>query len=161
MFLSIYYQITETFKFSLSIYSLWNLISLPPIILLKRILTPIQILDYTLSAHPQTAITWKLTGNFLGEQYPDKARGPINEGGLFSNRQGFHLPYPPNRLWASGHPEKGLAKAGIAFYQTSFKLDLPKNYDIPLRFSFGNATVDGVAADYRVLLWVNGYQFGK
>ena len=40
-------------------------------------------------------------------------------------------------------------------------LDLPRNYDIPLRFNFGNTTIDGGFADYRAQLWVNGYQFGK
>jgi hypothetical protein len=38
---------------------------------------------------------------------------------------------------------------------------MPRNYDIPLTFNFGNTTIDGEVADYRVQLWVNGYQFGK
>jgi hypothetical protein len=54
------------------------------------------ILDYSLAGRDQSAITWKLTGNLGGEEYVDKVRGPLNEGGLFAERQGFTQPYPPN-----------------------------------------------------------------
>lgn len=90
-----------------------------------------------------------------------QVRGPLNEGGLYAERQGFHQPYPPNHNWAFGSPLTGIKTAGIAFYQASFNLDLPKNYDIPLTFNFGNTTINGATADYRAQLYVNGYQFGK
>jgi hypothetical protein len=123
--------------------------------------SPRGILNYALSGRNQSTITWKLTGNLGGEQYIDKVRGPLNEGGLYAERQGFTQPYPPNLNWASGDPETGISKAGVAFYQASFSLDLPRDYDIPLTFNFGNTTIDGAVADYRAQLWVNGYQFGK
>jgi hypothetical protein len=122
---------------------------------------PRGILNYALSGHAQSDITWKLTGNLGGEAYIDKVRGPLNEGGLYAERQGFTQPYPPNHNWVAGAPEMGIDSAGIAFYQADFSLDLPKNYDIPLFFNFGNTTVNGSVADYRAQLWVNGYQFGK
>lgn len=122
---------------------------------------PRGILNYSLSGRSQSAITWKLTGNLGGEAYVDKVRGPLNEGGLYAERQGFTQPNPPNKNWASGDPETGITTAGIAFYQASFNLDLPKGYDIPLTFNFGNTTINGAVADYRAQLWVNGYQFGK
>ncbi|KAH8594370.1 glycoside hydrolase superfamily [Bisporella sp. PMI_857] len=122
---------------------------------------PRGILDYGLSGREKSAITWKLTGNIGGEAYVDKVRGPLNEGGLYAERQGFTQPYPPNRNWPAGSPSEGINKPGIAFYQASFNLDLPRNYDIPLSFHFGNTTIDGANARYRAQLWVNGYQFGK
>ena len=122
---------------------------------------PRGILDYSLSSHAQSDITWKLTGNLGGEHYADQVRGPLNEGGLYAERQGFAQPSPPSQSWASGNPETGISEAGIAFYSTSFELDLPKGYDVPLSFVFGNTTMDGATADYRAQLWVNGYQFGK
>lgn len=121
---------------------------------------PRGILNYNIDGS-QSQITWKLTGNLGGESYIDKARGPLNEGGLYAERQGFTQPYPPNRNWADGSPQQGIEKAGVAFYQAEMDLDLPKNYDIPLAFNFGNTTMDGAVADYRAQLWVNGYQFGK
>ncbi|KAL3426019.1 beta-galactosidase, partial [Phlyctema vagabunda] len=124
---------------------------------------PRGILDYNLdgSSASKSRISWKLTGNLGGEQYIDKARGPLNEGGLYAQRQSFVHPYPPNRNWAAGKPTDGINKAGVAFYQAEFDLKLPRDYDIPLSFRFGNTTTDGGAASYRALLWVNGYQFGK
>lgn len=122
---------------------------------------PRGILDYALSGRNQSAITWRLTGNLGGESYVDKVRGPLNEGGFYAERQGYTQPYPPNRNWPSGNPETGISKAGVAFYQASLSLDLPRNYDIPLAFRFGNTTIDGSIANYRAQLWVNGYQFGK
>ena len=122
---------------------------------------PRGILDYGLSGRDQSDITWKVTGNLGGESYVDKVRGPLNEGGLYAERQGFTQPRPPNAKWASGNPATGISKAGVAFYQASFNLDLPKGYDIPLTFNFGNTTINGAVADYRAQLWVNGYQFGK
>ncbi|KFY95212.1 hypothetical protein V500_02889 [Pseudogymnoascus sp. VKM F-4518 (FW-2643)] len=122
---------------------------------------PRGILSYSLGGHAASDIKWKLTGNLGGEAYIDKVRGPLNEGGLYAQRQGLTQPHPPNSHWAPGHPETGINKAGVAFYQASFSLDLPSNYDIPLSFNFGNTTINGATADYRVHLWVNGYQFGK
>jgi len=122
---------------------------------------PRGILNYDLSGRNQSAITWKLTGNLGGEAYVDKVRGPLNEGGLYAERQGFTQPFPPNHNWATGSPEEGISTAGIAFYQASFHLDLPKGYDIPLTFNFGSTVINGTVADYRAQLWINGYQFGK
>ncbi|TVY31741.1 putative beta-galactosidase A [Lachnellula subtilissima] len=122
---------------------------------------PRGILNYALSGHAQSDISWKLTGNLGGEDFIDKARGPLNEGGLYAERQGFTQPYPPNHDWVAGAPETGIKSAGVAFYQADFRLDLPMNYDIPLFFNFGNTTLNGSVADYRAQLWVNGWQFGK
>ncbi|KAJ5575338.1 Glycoside hydrolase family 35 [Penicillium hetheringtonii] len=120
---------------------------------------PRGILGYRLSGHSASEITWKLTGNLGGEDYQDTVRGPLNEGGLYAERQGFHQPQPPTQKWDSGSPFKGLSKAGIQFYSTSFDLDLPKGWDVPLYFNFGNSTTPPSA--YRAQLYVNGYQYGK
>lgn len=122
---------------------------------------PRGILNYSLSGRSQSDVTWKLTGNLGGEDFVDKVRGPLNEGGLYAERQGFTQPYPPNLHWPAGSPFDGIKSAGVGFYQASFKLGLPRDYDIPLTFNFGNTTINGATADYRAQLWVNGYQFGK
>jgi hypothetical protein len=119
---------------------------------------PRGILNYSLSGHTQSDVTWKLTGNLGGEEYIDKVRGPLNEGGLYAERQGYTQPFPPNKNWVSGNPETGISAAGIAFYQADFHLDLPDDYDIPLTFNFGNTTINSAVADYRAQLWINGYQ---
>ena len=128
---------------------------------------PRGILDYALSGHSKSDLTWKLTGNLGGEDYKDRARGPLNEGGLFAERQGYHLPGTPISNWTSSKgPSAGLSAPGVAFYATNFKLDMPAGYDIPLSFSFANSTSNAtygtsLATAYRAQLYVNGYQFGK
>lgn len=121
--------------------------------------TPRGILDYNIDGL-QSGFTWKLTGNLDGEKYIDKVRGPLNEGGLYAERQGYTQPSPPSDSWDAGSPLTGITSAGVAFYSTSFTLDLPKGYDVPLAFNFGNSTANGTS-HYRAQLWVNGYQFGK
>lgn len=125
--------------------------------------TPRGILDYALDGHRQSDVAWKVTGNLGGEQYVDQTRGPLNEGALYAERQGYHLPQPPSKWWEIRNPiDDGLDGAGIGFFATSFDLDIPKGLDVPLDFVFTNTTaVDGGPAALRVQLFVNGYQFGK
>lgn len=126
---------------------------------------PFGILNYTLSGHPQSDIRWKMTGNLGGEQYHDIARGPRNEGAMYVERQGYILPAPPSADWPISSPtEDGLSHAGVGFYSTSFTLDLPIGYDVPLSFVYNGGSYNAnntLGPDYRVQLFVNGYQFGK
>ncbi|THZ30687.1 putative beta-galactosidase [Aureobasidium pullulans] len=128
--------------------------------------TPRGILNYSLNGRNASAISWKLTGNLGGEDYQDRTRGPLNEGGLYAERQGYHLPGAPTSSWSnSTHgPMIGITAPGVAFYSTTFDLDMPAGYDIPIAISFSNATssTNGSASvAYRSQIYVNGYQFGK
>jgi hypothetical protein len=131
---------------------------------------PIGILDYGLSGRPQDAILWKTAGNFGGEDYPDRARGPTNEGGLFAERNGYHLPNPPAADWKDsiGGPMEGLKKAGVAFYTTTFDLSFDEWIDLPTAIVI-NSNASQTASyrqtqkmsAYRIQIYVNGWQFGK
>ncbi|KAK3635215.1 hypothetical protein LTR56_014824 [Elasticomyces elasticus] len=125
---------------------------------------PRGVLDYSLSGHAKSDVSWKLTGNLHGEDYIDKTRGPLNEGALFAERQGYHLPGAPvldvsTSISALG-PMEGLSEAGVSFYSTTLELNMPVGYDIPLAFVFANSTIGEVPA-YRCQIWVNGYNFAK
>ncbi|KAJ5291809.1 hypothetical protein N7478_001060 [Penicillium angulare] len=127
---------------------------------------PKGILNYTLSGHQQADVSWKVTGNFGGEQYQDLVRGPLNEGAMYAERQGFHYPSPPNANWEVANPvEAGLSQAGVGFYTTSFELQIPNGWDIPMSIVFNTSSNDrsnaGKGSNYRCQLYVNGYQFGK
>lgn len=120
---------------------------------------PRGILDYDLAGHDKSDITWKITGNLGGEDYADRVRGPLNEGGLWAERQGYHLPNPPTGTWSTElKPTEEIDSAGIQFFTTSFDLDLPQGYDVPvaIRLPAINST-----ATIRVQLYVNGWQYGK
>lgn len=123
--------------------------------------TPRGILDYALSSHSQSDITWRLTGNLGGESHIDRTRGPLNEGGFYAERSGYHLPRPPTGGWALGSPMQGLDEPGIAFYSASFYLDMPRGYDVPLSFVFANSSSTTSPPAFRAQLYVNGWQFGK
>ncbi|KAL4914908.1 putative beta-galactosidase A [Aspergillus aurantiobrunneus] len=120
---------------------------------------PRGILNYRLLGHNASDVTWKLSGNLGGENYVDKSRGPLNEGGLYAERRGFHQPYPPSEDWETSTPLDGLSSAGIGFYTASFDLDIEPGWDVPISFVFGNSTAPAPA--YRVQLYVNGWQYGK
>ncbi|KGQ03791.1 putative beta-galactosidase A [Beauveria bassiana D1-5] len=123
---------------------------------------PRGIIAYSLTTSSGTHTdisSWKLTGNLGGEDYKDHFRGPLNEGGLFFERQGYHQPNPPAGKFFHKTPFEHHDGAGVQFYAAKFSLDLPaKDYDIPLSFVFDNATV---AQHYHGFLYVNGFQFGK
>jgi beta-galactosidase len=109
--------------------------------------------------------TWKIQGNAGGGAgYIDPVRGPMNEGGLYGERMGWFLPgfdasSSPNFTSPSSasSPLFGLAKAGVRFYTTTFHLNIDSDLDVPLGIEL-SATAGTVA---RVMIWVNGYQYGK
>ncbi|KAK1842878.1 beta-galactosidase [Colletotrichum chrysophilum] len=101
---------------------------------------------------------WKLAGAAGGEANIDPVRGPMNEGGLHPERLGWHLPgFTPSSSWATKSPLDGLSGAGIAFYVTTFTLNIDSDLDAPLGVEFSAPA--GTTA--RVMFWINGYQYGK
>lgn len=124
--------------------------------------TPRGIIDYELAGRIQADVSWKITGNLGGEKYADRLRGPFNEGGMWAERQGFHLPAPPTSDWQVISPFDGTGTAGVGLYAASFDLAVPAGWDVPMSFVFANTTgSDGSPSQYRVQLYVNGWQFGK
>ncbi|KAF1986085.1 glycoside hydrolase family 35 protein [Aulographum hederae CBS 113979] len=127
---------------------------------------PRGILEYSLSGHSDaSSITWKMTGNLGGETYRDHSRGPLNEGAMFAERQGYHLPGAPTASWEERSPLQGINSASVGFFVTTFTLDIPAGYDIPLAIELhGPMSVAGVkdkSSNFRVQIFVNGWQFGK
>lgn len=98
-------------------------------------------------------VQWKIQGNAGGEKNIDPVRGPLNEGGLYGERLGWHLPGFDTESWESASPiEDGVHGAGIKWFTTAFDLNIDKDLDVPIGVEFG-AAVDTVA---RVQLYVNG-----
>lgn len=127
---------------------------------------PNGILNYQLSGHDQSDVSWKITGNLGGEKYQDHARGPLNEGSMYAERQGYHYPGPPDSKWENSSPVyNGISQAGVGFYTTSFHLDIPDGWDVPMTIVFNQSSstkvIGSTGTNYRCQLFLNGYQFGK
>ncbi|EGN93829.1 glycoside hydrolase family 35 protein [Serpula lacrymans var. lacrymans S7.3] len=102
---------------------------------------------------------WKVQGKIGGyTNYPDKVRGVLNEGGLYGERLGWHLPGFDTSIWESRDITEGLpgSAAGVGFFVTTFDLQIPEYYDAPMSFTF-----DQSSQPYRVQLYVNGWMMGK
>ncbi|KAF9016420.1 hypothetical protein BDZ89DRAFT_1045808 [Hymenopellis radicata] len=122
--------------------------------------TPRGIRGYTLLSEDGSLDfdVWKVAGNVGGEHAPDYVRGPYNEGGWWFERVGAHLPGYDASSWnQSCTPYDGTTSAGVTAYRTTFDLDLPVGSDVPLAFDFA---LDS-GAPHRVLIFVNGWQFGR
>jgi len=77
----------------------------------------------------------------------------MNEGGLYGERLGWHLPGFETGTWESASPsEDGVQGAGIRWFTTTFDLNIDEDLDVPIGVELGAAT--GTIA--RVLLFVNG-----
>ncbi len=94
----------------------------------------------------------------LFNSFPDKLRGVLNEGGLFGERSGWHLPGFSTAKWTTRSPSQGLPNGpGVGFFVTTFELDVPKDVDAFFSFEF----TEPAGQAYRALLFVNGWQYGK
>jgi beta-galactosidase len=108
------------------------------------------------------AITWKLQGNAGGENIADTARGSYNLGGLYGEREGWSLPGYTDRHWQSVMLPDKQKTAGVAWYRSDFKLNIPKNYDVPISLKIDDSTFrQANGAAYRAYIYVNGWQYGQ
>jgi hypothetical protein len=92
----------------------------------------------------------------------------LNAGGLFGERQGWHLPDVPDSFnasdssgsWTRRDLKEGLPNdsAGVGFFRTQFDLDTPSGYDVMMSFEFEDNEEE---LPYRALLFVNGWHMGK
>ncbi|MES2337208.1 MAG: beta-galactosidase [Pseudomonadota bacterium] len=102
-------------------------------------------------------IAWRIQGRAGGEDITDPVRGVPNVGGQYGERMGWHLPGFDDRAWKPATP----AAAGTTWYRTQFDLNVPKGQDATIGVAFGDTTKPRSAAQYRVLIFVNGWQMGQ
>jgi hypothetical protein len=108
--------------------------------------------------------TWKIAGTAGGEANIDPVRGALAEGGLHAERLGWHLPGFNDKAWATAKADAtsnatslSFKGAGVRFFRTVVPLDIPRGMDVSIAFNLNALGPQTV----RVLLFVNGYQYGK
>ncbi|USI72219.1 beta-galactosidase [Sphingomonas morindae] len=102
------------------------------------------------------AIGWRIQGRRGGDGATDALRGPYNEGGLFGEREGWHLGKGGDAGWHETRLASNDDKPGVSWYRTTVRLDLPRGADA----SLGLRIADPPGRHYRAILFVNGWQFG-
>lgn len=105
-------------------------------------------------------IEWRIQGNKGGEAIADTMRGPLNNGGLYGEREGWHLPGRQDG-WQPARPTAAPPAAGTYWLRTSFALDLPKDHDVQLGLAFGDAGKPRSERSNRALIFVNGWNMGQ
>ncbi|KAH8833226.1 glycoside hydrolase family 35 protein [Flagelloscypha sp. PMI_526] len=120
---------------------------------------PRGVRGYSFVGANTTFTQWRLQGNQGGARNaPDTFRGYLNEGGLYGERIGAHLPGFPATNWVTGSPTQGLKSSGVNFYRTTFDLSIPDGYDVPISLSI---TPAASTSRFRAQIYINGWQFGK
>jgi beta-galactosidase GanA len=104
--------------------------------------------------------SWRIQGNAGGESIADTVRGPLNNGGLFGERNGWHLPGFPDGSWAT-RQVPGATVAGTSWYRTQFALAVPAGHDASLGVVIGDPAVRASGGAYRLLIFVNGWNMGQ
>ena len=103
-------------------------------------------------------ISWRIQGAQGGENLVDPARGPLNTGGLFGERNGWTLPGFPDHGWSGISSLTGTPLTpGVTWLRTGFKLDLPRAQDTSVALHFGAAPANG----YRAMVFLNGWNLGQ
>jgi beta-galactosidase GanA len=93
-------------------------------------------------------VTWRIHG--ASRHRTDPVRGPLNNGGLYGERNGWHLPGSASSWTAPRQP-----RAGVSWYRTDFRLDLPADQDVPVALRFTGT------GPYRVQMYLNGWNVGR
>lgn len=113
---------------------------------------------------------WKIAGTAGRENVLDPVRGPINEGGLWAERAGVHLPgFSDDNFTAvdSNSTSLSLEGAGIRVFRTVVPLSVPAGLDVSISFRLTAPSITTFVSDQgytnqlRSLLFVNGYQYGR
>jgi len=110
-------------------------------------------------------IAWRIQGTQGGENIVDVVRGPMNNGGLYGERQGWYLPAAGGKAsdagWTRAKTGDAPPAPGTYWLRTSFDLDLPKGHDVQLGLAFGDTTRPRSERENRALIFVNGWNMGQ
>ncbi|OIJ64320.1 glycoside hydrolase family 35 protein [Streptomyces mangrovisoli] len=100
-----------------------------------------------------TPLTWRVQGATAA----DPVRGPLNTGGLYGERTGWHLPGFPDGKWAAVELPYTDTRQGVSWYRTDFHLSVHPGTDASIGLTFE----DDPARPYRVLVYLNGWNLGQ
>ncbi|MFG3292677.1 beta-galactosidase [Streptomyces sp. NPDC048179] len=98
-------------------------------------------------------VSWRIQGPVA----PDPVRGPQNNGGLYGEREGWHLPGFADGAWEAAELPRADKGMGVTWYRTGFRLAVPDGVDA----SVGLVLEDDPGRAYRVQIFLNGWNLGQ
>ncbi|MFE1750325.1 beta-galactosidase [Streptomyces anandii] len=98
-------------------------------------------------------VRWRIQG----EAAPDPVRGPVNNGGLYGEREGWHLPGFPDGDWEKASFPRSVRRQGVTWYRTTFRLAVDPRVDA----SVGLTLEDDPERAYRAQIFLNGWNMGQ
>ncbi|WP_330457655.1 beta-galactosidase [Streptomyces sp. NBC_00820] len=101
--------------------------------------------------------TPKVAWRIQGETGADPVRGPLNNGGLYGEREGWHLPGFPDPDWQAVTFPRAERRQGVTWYRTTFRLSVPRDVDA----SVGLTLEDDPYRAYRAQIFLNGWNMGQ
>lgn len=114
---------------------------------------------------------WRIAGTAGREENIDPVRGPLNEGGLYAERVGMHLPGYDDNKWLEVPSTNNtfiVPTAGIYAFRTVVPLSVPAGLDVSISFRLTSTSDNTFTPSnpaysnrLRALLFVNGYQYGR
>ncbi|MGW2489177.1 glycoside hydrolase family 35 protein [Streptomyces sp. NPDC001606] len=119
-------------------------------------------LDTHKAARGLTAATFKgaapeVDWRIQGAAAPDPVRGPLNNGGLYGEREGWHLPGFRDHDWEPVTFPRAARYQGVTWYRTRFRLSVPGDVDA----SVGLTLDDDPYRAYRAQIFLNGWNLGQ
>jgi hypothetical protein len=122
-----------------------------------------EALDTHKTARGLTGVTFKdaspkVRWRLQGAAAPDPVRGPLNNGGLHGEREGWHLPEYGDGDWAAVKlPREDDRRQGVTWFRKSFRLAVDTGIDA----SVGLVLEDDPSRAYRVQIFLNGWNLGQ
>nr|WP_108870907.1 beta-galactosidase [Tessaracoccus timonensis] len=113
---------------------------------------------YDASLNSTGPVTWRIQGAQDPVGKTDPARTMYNNGGLYGERAGWHLPGYPTGDWAKATTFAS-DEGGLQWYATDFTLDVPQGQDQAYEVQI--TPRGGIRNDHsQVTIFVNGWNTG-
>ena len=100
------------------------------------------------------SLSWSIQG---GSTTADPTRGPLNTGGLYGERNGWHLPAFADGGWQPVSLPRSDTFQGVRWYRSTFTFAPPQGVDA----SVGLMLTDTSTRAYRVQIFLNGWNLGQ
>nr|BFD85027.1 beta-galactosidase [Streptomyces sp. Xyl84] len=118
--------------------------------------------DVSGAARGLTAVTFtggtpRVRWRIQGAGAPDPVRGPLNNGGLYGEREGWHLPGFADGDWERVSFPRAVRRQGVTWYRTTFRPAVDAGVDA----SVGLTLQDEPHRSYRAQIFLNGWNLGQ